>query len=121
MDTCQHFRPPLVPILAYSLSSFFFFSFFLFFGILAYSLKVSPYINIYIYIYSNFRQLPNYFSRNSQKRKLIWDKCLFNMISELKVLNSNLDSIIHHLFQLNILRVGPHFLKECLSSQVREC
>jgi hypothetical protein len=44
----------------------------------------------------------------------------FFMVSERKVLNSNLDSVIYHPFQLNILRVRHHLLKRSLSPHVRE-
>jgi hypothetical protein len=42
-----------------------------------------------------------------------------NMISELKVLNSNLNSVIYLPFHLNIPRVRHHLLKESLSPHVR--
>jgi hypothetical protein len=42
------------------------------------------------------------------------------MVSELNVLSLNLDSVIYLQFQLNILRIEHHLLKESLSSHMRE-
>jgi hypothetical protein len=42
------------------------------------------------------------------------------MVSELKDLESNLDSVSLPPFKLNIPRIGTHLIKESLSPYVRE-
>jgi hypothetical protein len=43
----------------------------------------------------------------------------FNMVSEPKVMSSNIDSVIYLPFQLNIQRVGHHLSKGSLNPHVR--